>query len=76
MYREDSPHGYLEKGVTVSRMRELLGELPDDAILTPNAVGNIALLDPDWQQFGYIDLGNESVELPDQRATPEDADDG
>jgi len=42
--------------ITVRELVELLSELDDDLVLSPNAVGNLRILKNE-QYVGYIDLG-------------------
>jgi hypothetical protein len=41
--------------ITVRALRDLLDDLQDDDVLTPNAMGNLAI-HRDGQYFGFIDL--------------------
>lgn len=64
-YRE-SPSGAFVKWVTVARLRQLLAELPENALVVPNDVHNLALYrgEVPYQDgyFGAINVGSETWE--------------
>lgn len=49
--------------MTVSKLRELLDQLPEGARVVPNQVRNLSVLDADGVYLGYIDFNEETVNL-------------
>lgn len=73
MYKLPPPRGFgFYKGVRVAALRALLNQLPSDAFITPNDVGNLAVLAPgDPEQappIAFIDLAAGTLEFPDPQA--------
>lgn len=62
MLLEDNPYW---KAISVKKLRELLNELPDDYLLSPNDVHNIAILDAQEYYVGFIGIVEEEVDLID-----------
>lgn len=59
------------KYLPVATLRELLATLPDDALVGPNAMFNLAVLAADKQYLGYIDFASDgSIELELPADTP------
>lgn len=52
------------KGVPVSKMREILAEIPDNALLIVNKVGNLLVAEPEppYKMLGFIDFLGEEYE--------------
>ena len=48
--------GFLRRWMTVGKMKSLLAQLHDSAILAPNKVGNLSIVGK-----GYIDFADETV---------------
>lgn len=52
------------KYLPVATLRALLARLPDDYLVGPNAMLNLAVVQPDRQYLGYIEFaGDGSIEL-------------
>jgi len=52
------------KVISPFKLMELLSELPENVTVEVNAVGNLRICDKETGQYlGYIDLGEESIEL-------------
>lgn len=58
------------KQIVVKRLCELLGELPPDALVEVNAVGNLWVSNTDDEMIAYIDFNGEKVE---HTGTPDEA---
>ena len=56
--------------VSVATLRALLADLPDDALVGPNTVSNLAVEGADGQWLGYIDLAQEGVMRWSEEAKP------
>ena len=55
------------KYLSVFRLRELLDSLPEDWLVAPSAVGNLALWDDEGDFKGYIDfLWDGTIEVSDR----------
>lgn len=53
--------------MTVANMRAALDQLPPDAMLAPNDVGNLSVYHPDFNNWlGYIDICAEKLWLQDE----------
>jgi hypothetical protein len=44
------------KYIPVTKLRELLAKLPDDVMVGPNAIGNLAITNPRLEIMGYLDF--------------------
>lgn len=53
------------RSIRPGRLRDLLRDLPEDALLTVNEVGNLLILSPTREPLGYLDIGDEEVHLFD-----------
>jgi hypothetical protein len=53
---------FLEKWITVGKLKELLSGMEDSWELLPNSVGNLSVFTPlpDSEEMGYIDISNET----------------
>jgi len=48
--------------MTVSRLKEILDQLDDNAIVVPNRVGNLSVRDSNDVSTGFIDFNEERFE--------------
>jgi len=55
--------------ITVAELREVLGHVEGSLLVSRNAVGNIAFLDPSTEAYkGYVDLRSGEVNVGDPDA--------
>ena len=52
----DIDQGGNTKWLTVAQLRKVLSELPDNALVQPNAVGNLMVNADDGRYLGFIDF--------------------
>ena len=50
------------KQISVKRLTELLGELPPDALVEVNRVGNLLVTRADDTRVAFVDFNSEAVE--------------
>lgn len=53
--------GFLEKWISVEKLKSILSELQDGDLLYPNQVGNLSVI-RDGKEIGYIDISIENYE--------------
>ena len=53
--------GFLEKCISVHKLKEILAQLEDTDLLYPNRVGNLNI-NRNEQDIGWLDIGSEVVE--------------
>lgn len=51
------------KCLTIGKLQELLKDIPPDLLLIVNAVGNLTVITTEGEDYCYIDLKEEKVEL-------------
>ena len=66
----------LAHSITVAKLINLLLDLDDNAVLIPNRVGNLAVMDASGEYIGYINLleGLQSLEIFPERENAPDPD--
>lgn len=50
---------FFRRWMTVDQMKDILSELDDSDILSPNRVGNLNVIKDGGEQIGYIDFNEE-----------------
>lgn len=53
--------GFFRRWLTVKQMKEILDQMEDDDVITPNRVGNLSVV-RDKRMIGYIDFQAERFE--------------
>jgi len=52
--------------ISVTRLKQLLDEVPNDVELFVNQLGNLGMRGSSGVYFGYIDLDTEEINVPEE----------
>lgn len=65
---------YDPRAIPAAKLAKLIATLPEDCLVAPNSVYNLAILiqapdSDEWEQIGHIDVPGEAIEIYDERFT-------